>query len=195
MSHGRPHHCGGRINGPISSGDGSPGVGGCGCPTRRQQLSPIGPLPHLLARRGRHEIVALADLPAAAERAEHRGQTRPNIALGHRQVVLRRVEVLLGGQHGREVAGPQVVLDQRDSERGLGGGDALAQILDLLCELQKGREAVLDLLLRLQHRVLIIDQQTLQLRVLHPDSIGDLAVIENVPLKGRPEAEGDAAGR
>jgi hypothetical protein len=55
--------------------------------------------------------------------------------------------------------------------------------------LQKARQTVLDLLLRLKNGVLVVDQQPLQLCVLYPDGVGDLAIVEDVPLERRPEAE------
>src|SRR5262249_50171482 len=93
------------------------------------------------------------------------------------------------GQHGGEVPGSEVPLHDRESQCGIRGGDALAQKLHLLASLQETRQTVLDFLLRLQHRVLVIDQKPLQLFVLHPDGIGDLAVIEDVPLKRGAERE------
>ena len=57
-----------------------------------------------------------------------------------------------------------------------------------------GGDAVLHLALRLQHGLLIIDQQRLQLRVLHPNRVGDLAIVQHRPLERRPKGEDEALG-
>src|SRR5207245_1587956 len=79
----------------------------------------------------------------------------------------------------------------RESQRSIRGGDAFAQKLHLLASLQETRQTVLDFLLCLQYQILVVDQEPLQLCVLHADSIGALAVIENVPLKRGSKTEGD----
>src|SRR5262249_45490682 len=122
-----------------------------------------------------------------------RGEAGRDNALGHCQIVLRRVQVLFRRQHGREVSCPELPLYDRKAERGIGRGDALAQEIDLFAALQKARQPILDFLLRLQNRVLIIDQERLQTGIFDPDLVGDLPVIEDVPLERRSKGEGYAA--
>ena len=63
---------------------------------------------------------------------------------------------------------------------------------DLLAALDEAGEPVLDLALRLEHHVLVVDQQRLQFGVLGAHLIGDLAVVEHRPAERRAEGEGDA---
>ena len=105
---------------------------------------------------------------------------------------MRRVKVLFGSQHGREIPRPEIILQDREAKRSIRCSDALPKIVDLLPPLQKARQAVLNLLLRSQYRVLVIDQKGLQRGVLDSDLIGDLPVIENIPGKRRAERKGNA---
>src|SRR6185437_14902286 len=75
-----------------------------------------------------------------------------------------------------------------------GGRDAAPQQVDLLTALQEAAETALDLFLRLQHRVLVVDQQRLQAGVLYANIVGDLAVIQDGPGERWPERELDSAG-
>jgi hypothetical protein len=125
---------------------------------RWQQISPVGPRPHLVGCRGRHEITVFSYLPSAAERAIDRDRTERSIGGGLSQAGLRLKQVLLGCQHGRKVGSALLVLLCSDFQRALCSGDTLAKISDLDPRLQEGRNAVVHLLLRLKDGVLIIDQ-------------------------------------
>src|SRR6516162_9795398 len=103
------------------------GSGGLRRSRRWEQLTPIGPAPHLLGCRRGNEFILCSDLPAAPQGLVERGQPRRHIAFRHRQIVLRRVEVLLGSQHGRKIPGTQIVLQKSEPERGVRCGDAFAQ--------------------------------------------------------------------
>src|SRR5260370_17138069 len=129
-----------------------------------------------------------AYLPSASQGTVDGSEPCRRAGLRHRQVVLRSVEVLLCGQHGRKIPCAEIILQQCDTERSARRGDALAQKVDLLAALQKTGQPVFDLLLRLQHRVLIIDEQGLQPRVLDPDRVRYLPAIENIPLHSLPYA-------
>ena len=67
-----------------------------------------------------------------------------------------------------------------------------ARLLGPLLGLQEGDQGVLHLLLGLEHRVLIGDEQFLEAGVLEPHLVGDLAVIKEIPLEGRPDGAGAA---
>jgi hypothetical protein len=54
--------------------------------------------------------------------------------------------------------------------------------------LHEAHQGIVNLLLRAQDRVLIVDEQLLQLRILQAHVIGDLAVVQDIPLKGGPAA-------
>ena len=63
--------------------------------------------------------------------------------------------------------------------------DADARAVDFGPRLQEGHNPIVDFLLCLQHVALIIDQKLLQLRVLKTHVVGDLSIVQDVPLKRR----------
>src|SRR6516162_11705983 len=77
---------------------------------RGQQLTPIGPVPHLLGGRGRDELVVRAYLPTAPQGAVDRGKPGRHATLCHCQVVLRGVQILLRREHSCEISGSEIVL-------------------------------------------------------------------------------------
>src|SRR5262249_15279480 len=87
----------------------------------------------------------------------------------------------------REVGGALHVFQDPDLERAEGGLHALLQVLHLVTGLDELRDAVLHFLLRLEHGVLVFDEQRLELRILHADVVGELSVVEDVPLDGRSD--------
>jgi hypothetical protein len=58
--------------------------------------------------------------------------------------------------------------------------------------LDEGRNPVVHLLLCSEHGVLVVDQQLLQLCILQTDVVGDLAIIQDVPLERGTARMGDA---
>ncbi len=114
------HHSGGRTNGPRSFGDGSPGASG----RRRSGVSRVPQFVRSAISRcvaAGTKSLTLADLPAAAQRAVGRDQAESDVPGRDREIVLRLVQVLLGGQHGREVGGALPVLVHRDLQRAVRG--------------------------------------------------------------------------
>ena len=177
------HHSGARTSGPRSLRPRQARSRRLRRSARRQQFPPIGAAAHLVAGGIVHEFISFPNLPAAAKRPVQRNEAGGQATLGHGEIVLRGVQILLRRQHGGEVARAQQVLVDGDTERLVRGGDALAQERDLLLPLQEAAEAVLDLLLRRQHGILVVDQQRLQARVLHADAVGDLPVVQDRPAK------------
>src|SRR4029079_352886 len=81
----------------------------------------------------------------------------------------------------------------RHTEGAGGCRNAAAQEVDLLAPLQKCTKAILDFLLRLQHRILVVDQASLQASILDPHGVGDLSVIEDRPTERGTESELDGS--
>ena len=73
------------------------------------------------------------------------------------QIVLRLIEILLRSQNGGEIRRPLTILNHRDTQRAVRGLDAIVQVSHRLARVEEHRDPILDLLLRLEHRVLIAD--------------------------------------
>src|SRR5262249_22154130 len=76
------------------------------------------------------------------------------------------------------------VLTNGDGDGDLGGGDALGQDPRTVLIAQEGHQIVFDVLLGRQDRVLVGEQERLELGVLYADVIRDLPIVEDVPLDG-----------
>src|SRR5208337_1668837 len=125
---------------------------------RREDVAVVRAGAHLVARGVVDEIMALADLPSASERAIGRGEAYRHAALGRGEIVLGLIKVLLGRQHGGEVARAKLVLGDRDGEGVVRRRSALSEVADLLAPLDEAGQSVFHLALRLQHDVLVVDE-------------------------------------
>src|SRR5215467_3964034 len=149
-----------------------------------QQMAPIRALFHFGLDGGRYQLLALSDLPAAAQGAVYADEARGNGAQGTGQAVLLIQQRLLSGQDGREVRHAFPVLANGEGDGGLGRRHALGQDLRPILIAQEGRQIVLHILLGRQDGILVGEQERLELGVLHADVVRDLAIVEDVPLAG-----------
>src|SRR5882724_7146945 len=126
--------------------------------SRGQQAPPIRALFHFSLDSRRNELLALTDLPAAAQRAVYANEARGNGAQGAGQAVLLIQQSLLGGQDRREVRHAFPVLANGEGDGDLGGGDALGQELRPVLSAEERGQIVLDILLGRQDCVLVGEQ-------------------------------------
>src|SRR5215472_1077351 len=147
-----------------------------------QQMAPIRALFHFGLDGGRYQLLALSDLPAAAQGAVYANEACGNRAQGTGQAVLLIQQRLLSGQDRREVRHAFPVLANGEGDGGLGRRHALGQDLRPILIAQEGGQIVLHILLGRQDGVLVGEQERLELGVLHADVVRDLAIVEDVPL-------------
>src|SRR4029434_4752695 len=76
------------------------------------------------------------------------------------------------------------VLDKRKLTRTTGSVGGRGETGESLFSRVKRGQAVLDVLLRIQHRVLVVQHRLLKGRILHPHLVDQPAVIEDRPEKG-----------
>src|SRR5215472_12232721 len=103
-----------------------------------QQMAPICALFHFGLDGGRYQLLALSDLPAAAQRAVYAYEACGNRAEGAGQAVLLIQQRLLSGQDRREVRHAFPVLANGEGDGGLGRRHALGQDLRPILIAQEG---------------------------------------------------------
>ena len=64
----------------------------------------------------------------------------------------------------------------------------MGKVLRSILRFEEKDQTVLDFLLGLKDLILILNDQSLKLRIRVADLVGDLTIIENIPLDRRPKA-------
>src|SRR3954470_8124436 len=154
-----------------------------------EQATPVGALGHRVLDARRHEGLAHADLPAATQGPVDRNQLFRDVAARHRELVLLLEKRLFGGEDGRVVGLAIAVLYRGEIQRLTRRGNRLGELVDGLLGAQKRDQRVLDLLLRLQHLLLVGQSGFLEHGVLGANLVGDLAVVQNAPLDSRADID------
>ena len=112
-----------------------------------QQAAPVRALSHLRLDLGRHDVLALPDLPAAPQRPVHPDEARRDVAERAGQAVLLAQERLLSGQDGGEVGHAFPVLQDGQVRPRPAGRDALGQEIGPVLRAEERGQVVLHVLL------------------------------------------------
>ena len=121
--------------------------------------------------RSGHDGLALARLPASAQRLVEGDQVRGDGRARLGQAVLLLQKRTLRIQHALKVHGAFPVLRHGDLHRPLGGLDGGLLERHGLLGVEKAGQRVLDFLGRLEHRVAVADEQLLEPRVLDAHAV------------------------